>query len=39
MKKIQFLREAAREAFDFSAEQEWFANVTSEITQRVDCKL
>ena len=28
VKKIQFLREVAREAFDFTAEQEWFTNVT-----------
>ena len=39
VKKINVLREVAKEAFNFTAEQEWFNQVTGSIADAVDCKL
>lgn len=39
VKKINVLREVAKDAFDFTAEQEWFNQVTGTVANVVDCKL
>jgi hypothetical protein len=39
VKKVNILRDVAKEAFNFTAEQQWFAEVTKTIANEVDCKL